>query len=145
MLASTSCLPCHPGHHQPEPGSIACVPCSAGEYQPSTAAEGCKRCDLGQYSLNGSSACSICARGYYRTHADSPTTECSVCDTVRGVRCGSNSTTATLELKRGYWRHSTTTTTTYTCKADGPWTPCAGGLDTGDEGDGYCAEGYRGP
>eukprot|EP00966_Prymnesium_polylepis_P269010 6214559-Prymnesium_polylepis.1 len=31
------------------------------------------------------------------------------------------------------------------CKSTGNWTPCQGGIDAGDEGDGYCAEGYRGP
>eukprot|EP00966_Prymnesium_polylepis_P008000 184203-Prymnesium_polylepis.1 len=34
---------------------------------------------------------------------------------------------------------------TYRCKADGQWTPCRGGTNASDEGDGYCAEGYRGP
>jgi hypothetical protein len=37
------------------------------------------------------------------------------------------------------------TTQTYHCKADGDWTPCRGGITAGDEGDGYCKEGYRGP
>eukprot|EP00966_Prymnesium_polylepis_P170484 3940953-Prymnesium_polylepis.1 len=41
------------------------------------------------------------------------------------------------------------TKTTYACKSNGDWSPCAGGQDAKYEGDGYCESntdgGYRGP
>jgi len=119
--------------------------CSVGEYQPLAGADACKRCEVGQDSLDGSAACTFCASGYYRPRADSPAVECRPCSTLRGITCGPNSTVATLELEEGYWRHSIIATRTYRCKADGAWTPCIGGANASDKGDGYCADGYRGP
>ena len=41
--------------------------------------------------------------------------------------------------------HSTATMQIWRCKSSGGWSPCKGGADAGNAGDGYCAGGYRGP
>ena len=54
-------------------------------------------------------------------------------------------TLETVVLEAGYWRHSTATGKVLRCRSDGSWSPCLGGGDAGSDGDGYCAEGFRGP
>ena len=41
--------------------------------------------------------------------------------------------------------HSTATMQIWRCKSSGAWSPCSGGADASNAGDGYCASGYRGP
>eukprot|EP00966_Prymnesium_polylepis_P070665 1642295-Prymnesium_polylepis.2 len=93
----------------------------------------------------------VCAEGFSRPHTTSPVTECTLCE-FRGARCALNATEGTLTLSDGYWRHTTATLEILRCKhigassvADGAWSPCSGGREAGNEGDGYCATGYRGP
>ena len=62
-----------------------------------------------------------------------------------GVGCPWNATVETLVLEHGFWRHSHATAQTLRCKLSGSWTPCRGGANAGDEGDGYCKTGHRGP
>eukprot|EP00966_Prymnesium_polylepis_P319115 7370783-Prymnesium_polylepis.3 len=92
-----------------------------------------------------SARCTVCAESFYRPHAEYLATECKSCDAVAGVRCRSNTTTATLILSAGYWRHSTATMQTLSCRSKGRWSPCLGGVDAGEVGDGYCQTGYRRP
>ena len=128
-------------HHVP-------VPSAAGTYNDRRGGvniDACRPCSLGQDSVSGSGFCTFCAAGYYRPDADSPTTTCTSCGGIPGIRCGSNATIAALNITARYWRHSTATLETHLCKSDGSWSPCKGGADAGAEGDGYCAEGYRGP
>eukprot|EP00966_Prymnesium_polylepis_P062156 1442362-Prymnesium_polylepis.1 len=145
LAGTAQCEACGAGSFQPATGSSACSLCPEGEYQSSPAADTCKRCSVGHDSLDGSAACAFCASGYYRPRADSPVAECRACDALDGVSCGRNSTIATLSLAQGYWRHSTATIQTHRCRADGAWSPCRGGLGAGNDGDGYCEDGYRGP
>ena len=117
----------------------------------------CRRCDVGQDSLHailnangavnssGSAGCTLCAHGYYRRDVHDPATACEECGSLPGVRCSANATLKTLELESGYWRHSEATIQTVRCREDDGWTPCSGGIDAGDDGDGYCAAGYHGP
>ena len=104
------------------------------------------KCAVGQDSVGGSADCTICDAQYYRPSATSLAVDCVPCGTLRGVRCDSkNSTTATLHVTAGYWRHSTATTQTYLCERTGTRSPCLGGADAGADGDGYCAAHHHGP
>eukprot|EP00966_Prymnesium_polylepis_P313944 7254705-Prymnesium_polylepis.1 len=132
-------------NHQHEEGQTSCQPCSAGEHQPERGEATCIPCPTGRHAAVGSAQCSICAEEYYRPSADSPATECTACNAIPGVSCGLNATIATLNMTTGHWRHSTATAETFLCRSDGSWTPCTGGADAGVDGDGYCADGYRGP
>eukprot|EP00966_Prymnesium_polylepis_P334085 7389481-Prymnesium_polylepis.2 len=105
----------------------------------------CIECDASRFSVNGSAACELCATNYFRPQANSSAVECSTCNDIQGVTCALDTTTPTLKLDAGYWRHSAATTQTHRCKLSGNWTPCAGGVEVGVEGDAYCATGYRGP
>ena len=105
----------------------------------------CLPCKDGQDSEEGSSACTICAQNYYRPHAHSPASDCTMCSAIQGVGCGSNTTIETLNLTRGSWRHSQATIQTWSCATSGGWTPCQGGVDAAYVGDGYCEVGYHGP
>ena len=107
--------------------------------------DACRRCPSSQDSTNGSRVCTFCSAGYSRPTADSSASDCSPCDVIQGVACARNTTTATLNLTVGYWRHSDQTLQTWYCKHSGDWSPCLGGADAGHEGDGYCADGYHGP
>eukprot|EP00966_Prymnesium_polylepis_P169539 3920071-Prymnesium_polylepis.4 len=89
--------------------------------------------------------CAFCAADFYRPHADSPARECTPCSAIPGTVCGSDTTIANLGVAIGYWRHSEATIETHYCKTAGAWTPCMGGFDAGNNGNGYCAAGYRGP
>jgi len=138
-------VPCAAGSFQQVSGSSACAACFPGEYQPEQGALECRRCALGQSSVSGADRCAICAEHYLRPAATSPVLACTPCSELHGVVCGVNTTTATLNLTRGYWRHSASTRETHACAYRGGWTPCRGGGDVGVDGDGYCAPGYRGP
>jgi hypothetical protein len=111
----------------------------------SATVDACVLCQLGEDSENGSVACRFCAPEYYRPHGDSPASECTRCDVIEGVSCGRDTTIRTLAISTHYWRHSANTTRVYRCKQSGDWTPCVGGVDGGQEGDGYCEPGYHGP
>eukprot|EP00966_Prymnesium_polylepis_P018330 422198-Prymnesium_polylepis.1 len=109
-----ACQRCTPGTFQPAKGSTACIGCAEGEFQAESGAIGCLRCPTGQDSVGGSSQCSICAVGFYRPRAVSPSTKCTPCD-LPGVLCRVNATTSTLLLKQKHWRHSTATHQTWRC------------------------------
>eukprot|EP00965_Chrysotila_dentata_P212506 6187084-Pleurochrysis_carterae.AAC.1 len=49
-------------------------------------------------------------------------------------------------LEQGTWRLSAKTNVTYSClRSNDDETPCMGGSDVGNDGDGYCVSGFRGP
>ena len=87
----------------------------------------------------------MCATGFYRPDAHSSVDDCMLCSTIHGVTCGMDATIMTLNVSAGHWRHSMATLQTHDCKSSGSWSPCRGGIDAGDDGDGYCAAGYAGP
>ena len=87
----------------------------------------------------------MCEKQHYRPVENSSASECAPCEAVPGAICGTNPTIATLNLTAGYWRHSSATIETHYCRRSGSWTPCRGGANEGEEGDGYCESGYRGP
>lgn len=136
---------------QPASNSV-CSACERGKYSESEGQGQCIPCIHRLSSLLGASNCSVCASGFYllSTSADprallaAPDSHCLPCDAVPGVDCGWNTRLATLNLTRQYWRHSDGTNQTWRCKSAGGFSPCLGGADAGDEGDGYCAPGYRG-
>mmetsp|Transcript_34887 Transcript_34887/g.96345 ORF Transcript_34887/g.96345 Transcript_34887/m.96345 type:complete len:1229 (-) Transcript_34887:3353-7039(-) len=112
----------------------------------------CRACMVGQDSrrsrrdAEGSGGCTLCAEHYYRIDPKLPSSACTPCnEALPGVMCGLNATLDTLMLMHGYWRHSAAALQTWRCKRSGSWSPCHGGVDAGNEGDGYCAAGYRGP
>ena len=132
---------CVSGSSTPQP----CAAGTAGRQLGLGGAEFCSVCARPTTSVQGSSECSDCEENYYRPLAASDAAKCTQCDAVRGLRCQYNATMASLTLARRWWRHSNATMQTWLCRASGSWTPCAGGTDTKGEGDGYCADGYRGP
>ena len=133
------------GHHQGSTGSTACRPCDSGKYQPELGAAKCISCEAGHNSTSGSAACTMCSRDFFRPDAGSPVTACTSCDEIPSVSCGQNTTTRTLTINHGYWRHSTATLETWRCVISEGWSPCRGGDEAGHSGDGYCAPGYFGP
>jgi hypothetical protein len=106
----------------------------------------CETCPVGFVcELGASVPRPVCGENQYRPLENSSASECAPCNAIPGIICGANPTIATLNLTAGYLRHSVATTEAYRCKADGSWSPCSGGGDAGDEGDGYCGPGYLGP
>ena len=127
-------------------GLLVCA--ARGRYNPlpgGVSERDCQRCDASQDSVDGSAECTVCAKGYYKPHAFSPSSECGSCSAIRGVTCGFNTTVETLILDVRYWRHSPATIQMSPCKTSGGWSPCRGGSDLSTDGDGYCVIGYHGP
>eukprot|EP00966_Prymnesium_polylepis_P198146 4591363-Prymnesium_polylepis.1 len=129
-------------------GSTAPQPCAAGTagQQPGLgAAAFCSKCAQPTTSLEGSHTCIDCEAGFYRLHRRSPAQDCTRCSEELGLVCQYNATVSSIELARGFWRHSNATMQTWPCKYSGNWTPCTGGAHTDGDGDGYCANGHLGP
>ena len=97
------------GHHCP-PATARPIPCPSGEYQPVPGKGECRACGYGLDSELGSTECTFCAAHFFRPHASSPARECASCNTtLTGVACSSNTTTESLILNHGRWRHSAAT------------------------------------
>eukprot|EP00966_Prymnesium_polylepis_P117171 2707417-Prymnesium_polylepis.1 len=142
---SVLCDKCVVGHYQSAAGSSSCVDCPAGDFQSEQGATECQRCVRGHDSLPGSESCDMCAAQYYsRIKSNSSASDCAPCSAVTDVRCARNTTTETLNLSAGYWRHSAFTNQTWLCKNNANWSPCRGGDDAGFDGDGYCEPDYHG-
>ena len=78
--------------------------------------------------------CKFCEAGTYENNGD-----CVECP--RGTSCSQNSTLATINVSRGYWRYSVRSTELYRCSfGGGGSSPCLGGLGTG-----FCAADHSGP
>ncbi|KAL1499340.1 hypothetical protein AB1Y20_011547 [Prymnesium parvum] len=122
--------------------SGACVCADGFEEEPSGAS--CVRCEGGRTSVQGSAGCTLCADGFFRADAWTPPSECTPCPSA-GVQCDGNATVATLRLASAWWRHSEHTLQVYSCRSKGEWSPCRGGGEAAEAGDGYCARGYVGP
>ena len=133
----------------------------------------CTTCPRTTTSLPGTSACTFCKEGYYKSDDDdgdvakvkcaSCTEEgasCSETTTVGATTVGANTLThgpaslATIRIMPDYWRLSARSTILSSClrSADGN-SSCVGGNDAGDEdeftpgytGSGYCKKGHTGP
>ena len=63
------------------------------------------------------------------------------------ITCATNTTLQTLRLTSGIWRLGSDSLDLQRCADydDSSKTPCLGGADAGDDGDGYCREGHTGP
>jgi len=147
-VGDTACEPCSAGTFQPSPGSASCLDCPISEYQPARGSVECRRCEFGWSSEGGAPSCRICAEGYYLSCLrDSSCLErdCVSCNGMTGIRCGWNTTIATLNVTLGYWRHSAATPETWKCASRDSWSPCRGGQLAGHAGDGYCEPGFHGP
>ena len=76
--------------------------------------------------------------------------ECNACASRFGGEaqdnCPANSSLAAVNLTAGFWRISDAATTASVCpiSKEEPQ-PCAGGMNAGVDGEGYCSEGYYGP
>lgn len=119
--------------------------CSAG-FLPDERAS-CTPCPSFTSSAPGSPSCDVCAVGRYRLEPNVPASPetCVLCPPH--VDCEWNSTLATWQLHAAYWRVSSRSTTLYSCThwRSNRTHSCKGGMHAGRDGDGYCAEGYRGP
>eukprot|EP00966_Prymnesium_polylepis_P199055 4612717-Prymnesium_polylepis.1 len=96
-------------------------------------------------SAPGAVECDVCDAEYYLRDAATGASSCQPCDSLSGVSCPWNTSLASLVLAPQYWRHSPKTNDSRRCRSSGSWSPCRGGVDPGDEGDGYCEPDYRGP
>eukprot|EP00966_Prymnesium_polylepis_P094668 2191252-Prymnesium_polylepis.1 len=87
----------------------------------------------------------MCAAGFYRITAliDASQFICSSC--VEHADCPYNATLETLQLHVQHWRHSNASSEIWRCESRGSWSPCRGGIEAGDNGGGYCRDGYHGP
>ena len=141
------CTPCDKGHFQPMPAQTACETCKAGKHQQLFGAVDCQLCQFGASSTDRALECAVCAQGFVRPLASSPSGECRQCLNSDGVTCPWNTTRATLVLDHGYWRASDRTMETWECERDGEWSPCTGGgfAGGGDGGGSYCSDGHHGP
>eukprot|EP00966_Prymnesium_polylepis_P252434 5835962-Prymnesium_polylepis.3 len=63
-----------------------------------------------------------------------PAGEC--CCSLRGPVLPLETAVETLDLNDGEWRHSAATLEIWRCKRNGAWSPCFGGSDAGEDGDG---------
>lgn len=92
-----------------------------------------------------------CGDGFYTddatpTDASSGEGALESCDACpSGSTCPAGTLLSTINITRGYWRHSDLTTAVYECVENRGWTPCAGGLNSSAEGDGLCHDGHTGP
>ena len=164
-------ISCPPGTYSSEQGSFnssVCTRCPAGTTQLASGAsssDACQACPEGSYSNDpaapcilcpypdssgsGSSSCPICTKGYYLLEdADGRRTGCNPCPP--NAECPLNTSLATLNVSRGYWRASPSSAVLTDCglfvgNDDGGDTRCAGGTDAGEGGDGYCEDGFTGP
>jgi len=128
----------------------------------------CTTCPRTTTSLPGTSTCTFCKEGYYKSDDDNGNVakvKCASC-TEEGATCvetttvGANTLThgpaslASIRVKPDYWRLSGRSTSLSSClrSTDGN-SSCVGGNDSGDEdefspgytGSGYCKEGHTGP
>ena len=123
-------------------GASACR-CNESHYQPLKGAVECRSCESSRSSDVGATSCSFCREGFFRVDWGSV---CTPCGRLSGVTCPRNATIETLALVQGYWRHSMHTVESHRCRRTGDaWTPCAGRLFAGVEGEGYCEPGFHGP
>jgi len=136
---SSYCVECKPGSIAKTAGLSACEPCDQGDYQPNQGMAECRPCTEGTSSGRGATRCDWCDQDYFLPYN---TSKCTPCAELLGVTCRWNSTTATLDVSRSYWRQSTLTARAYPCLERGTWTPCIGSSSEADEG---CAESHSGP
>jgi len=143
---SIVCDECEAGSISPVTGMSQCVPCKEGQYQPLKGMSECRVCAAGAWSAEGAVDCAICDTGFVKNTTSDLGDQCTDCADIEGVTCPRDTILANLKVKKGFWRHSENTRVIYACRSgDAGWTPCAGGRDAGDDGDGYCASGYEGP
>ena len=105
----------------------------------------CRRCEQSTSSVPGATSCDVCAEGYFAPLDASG--ECVPC--VEWASCGFNTSTATLQVNDGWWRHSLMTVDAHKCERERGYSPCAGGGLANEplpgDGDGYCHADHRGP
>lgn len=160
----TVCKPCDPGHYKPNIGADQCAPCPAGQVQPQMASVTCETCLPGTFQhVEGSTSCERCAEG---TNSTYPYESCEICEAghfrlsetmdastetcrpcIAGASCPFGSTTLpTIYLEPGTWRLGERSRFIQLCvEGDNGTTPCLGGREIGNSGDGYCAPGHTGP
>lgn len=140
---------CPPGHYQSERGQTECFECEPGFFSGPPGTVDCKACAPSLFSGRAARKCQLCAEGYYKKFEDPDPFgefECEQCDEeVQGAKCPAGTEVSTLQLDRGHWRPSNRTTEILFCKTSGNHTPCNGGSEAGDQGDGYCLEDFYGP
>ncbi|KAH8069897.1 hypothetical protein JL721_5432 [Aureococcus anophagefferens] len=107
----------------------ACVGCDQGRY--SNEADGrpliCLPCAEPSTTIGASStSCDACVAGYYMSRDG----DCEYCDEDGHVCDVAGITVATLVVRRGHWRGSAATTTTYACPRS---KNCKGGAAAGDD------------
>ena len=92
---------CTTGYFQNATGSTGCLSCPGGKYTGIDGSAGCNNCLARLGSYDGSSACDVCAEGYFRLDAQTVATP-EACDdslcTNAGVYCPQDTTLATLVL-----------------------------------------------
>ena len=166
LSSSGDCQDCPAGFYCP-PESTEPTPCpngTAGALERLGDLEFCTDCVSPKTSDAGATVCTTCKAEYYSTFRAGATDNftCSPC--LYGAVCPANTELRSVTLLRGSWRLSPFSSAVYRCgcgadlagrdcelkavvELDGvdEDSVCIGGSDGGEDGDGYCAAGHRGP
>jgi len=98
----------------------------------------CIDCPGNTYSVRGAAACEACLRGFFYTLEET----CRACPEGTSCLVDGGSTQEQLTIEPKNWRISGKTDVIHEC----PYPEaCLGGSEFTDEGNGYCAVGYKGP
>ena len=131
------------GKYQSVTGQAACASCDAGKYSDDVGANKCTDCEDGTSSKSGSTACTLCLKGYYFPAVNGSTKEstgqCTKCP--EGGDCDEDGVTLdAIESEPYYYRFATTSTELYVC----PYPMnCKGGSITNSLDD-QCKDGSEG-
>ena len=149
--ASSSCSSCSAGFFQDLRGESACRKCSAGRVTQSTGMARCFACPVGEVAPNTTSTscdtcssptttdgtgkryCNSCERKYFWNPSECNDGHCcTLCP--NGVTCSSSGMTLqSLDVKKGWYRFSNSSTEVYECELVSSYKGlCGGGTEPGD-------------
>ena len=160
LRGASECAECTTGFFCVE-GARRRAPCPAGTH--STArrlgdADGCMPCEDSSWSAPGSTVCTSCLPGFFKLpesdsvdytyNAGFSYNTCVACPA--SATCAVGATLESLDLRAGHWRFGSRSQDIRTCdrvgnESNGGWSPCRGGDDAGELGDGHCMPGHQGP
>ena len=137
---AANCTACPAGYYSGN-AAAECDECSPGTYTDVDGSGVCGDCPGDSYSTSASTICTLCLAGYYYSLAG----ECEDCPTGAVCETDGAATQVSLEIKRGFWRISSSAVDVYECPLK---KSCQGGNEfssTETVGDGYCNKGFQGP
>jgi hypothetical protein len=138
---------CIEGTDTPDP----CLAGTIGEFKGLAGPYLCQDCITPTHSAQGSVACNICLRGYYRdpqapnNSLANQRANCELC--LDGATCDADDVDlTTLNVSVGHWRLAPLARTISECHVNNAGvSSCLGGTSAGVDGRGYCSPGHHGP